>query len=373
MRFKVFTTITLLLFTCIVTGQTGYFSTDSSSTVGITLVDGGDIQNAQFCQVHKGDKIIRYTPNEVTDYGFEDGRVYFSRKIHWGDSSKTVFLRLIHKGNTKLYYYKEKGGKMYFIEKDSTVLIEIPKKDINGKSYSELLLNNTDDCPDVADAAKLVSYNNSSLSRFISQYNNCELKPFPFFKYGIFFGAVQSKLTLKSRNDEIINNSSFTTDNNPYFGVFVDAPLYGNDLSFFSSLGIYQSSFSANTQLNSYNADILINQTTLKVPLMIRYTVPSLKVRPYINAGVEYSYNVRNESIMYKATVDSNIVQFHTPTKDDLISNHQVGYVVGAGMQYHINYKRIVFVEIRYNKEYSLQLLGTYNKTNVEIISGINF
>ncbi len=374
MRIKTFITLALLLSALIVKGQNEYFSTDSTSSYGIKLVDGGDIINSQLCQVKKGDKIIQYTPYEVKEYGFKDGRVYISREIYIADSSKMVFLERLYKGETNLYYYKGKSIKTYFIEKDSTVFVEIPKEDKTEKHYSELLLNYTADCPNVSDACKLVSYNNKSISKLISRYNNCELKPFPFLKYGLFFGMVQSKLVLNSNSsDEVLFNTSFKNDNNLYLGLFVDAPISASDFSVFTSFGLYQSSFSSNTLSDSYDADVLINQTTIKVPLMIRYTFPSLNFRPYFNIGFNYSYNLRNESIIYKAELNNNIIQYQTPIKEDLIYDHQFGYACGMGIQYHLNYKRILFVEIRYNKEYSMKSEDMFNKNTLEIISGINF
>lgn len=374
MRLKTFITLTLILITIIVKGQSEYFSTDSSTSVGIKLKDGGDLINSQLCQVKEGDKVIQYTPYEVKEYGFKNGRVYISKEISIADSTEKVFLERLYKGETTLYYYKGKGVKTYFIEKDSTVFVEIPKEDKTEKPYFELLLDYTADCPNVSDACKLVSYNKKSVSKLISRYNNCELKPFPVIKYGLFFGMVKSKLVLNSSSsDEVLLNASFKYDNNFYLGLFVDAPISASDFSIFSSLGFYQSSFSSNILIGTYDFDVLINQTTIKVPLMIRYTFPSLNFRPYFNIGLNYSYNLRNESIIYKGEINNNSIQYQTPEKDDLIYDHQLGYACGMGIQYQINYKRALFVEMRFNKEYSMKSEDMFNKNTIEIISGINF
>lgn len=358
-------------------GQNAYLSTDSLTYIGIKLIDGGsDLKNSQFCQVKQEDKIIKYTPYEVKEYGFKDGRVYLSREIHITDSSKMVFLERLQKGKMNLYYYKGKSIKTYFIEKDSTMFVEIPKKDKTEKHYSDLLFNYTADCPYVSDACKLASYNKKSMSRLISQYNKCELEPFPFLKYGLFFGMVQSKLVLSSNTLVLLSNTSFRNDKNLYFGLFVDAPINVSDLSglsVFTSFGLYQSSFSSIASTDSYHTDILINQTTIKTPLMIRYTFPLLTFRPYFNIGVNYSYNLRNESVIYMAEVNDHIIQWQTPEKIDLISDHQFGYAYGMGIQCHLNYKRILSLEIRYNKEYSKESEDMFNKNTLEIISGINF
>jgi len=355
-------------------GQIEYFSTDTTSSYGVELIDGGELINSQFCRVKKGKETIEYTPYEVEEFGFKNGRVYISKEIQIGDSSKRVFLERLHQGNTTLYYYRGKGIKTFFIQKDSTVFVEIPKMEKTERHYSELLLNYTNDCSNVSDACKLVSYNKKSISKLIYRYNHCELRPFSFLKYGLFFGLVQSKLVLNSNNsDEDLFNISFKYDNNLYLGLFIDAPINASDFSVFTSLGLYQSSFSLNALSDSCDTDLLINQTTLKVPIMIRYTFPSLKFRPYFNIGIDYSYNLRNESIIYKAELNNNMIQYQTPIKEDLIYDHQLGYACGMGIQYHLNYKRILFVEIRFNKEYSMKADDMFNKNTLEILTGINF
>ena len=169
-------------------GQTEYFSTDSTASHGVELIDGGELINSQFCRVKKGEKTIEYTPYEVEEFGFKNGRVYISKEIQIADSSKRVFMERLHNGNTTLYYYRGKGIKTFFIQKDSTLFIEIPKQDTAKEDYSNQLSNLTNDCPSVLDASKLVRYNKKSLSKFIARYNKCELKPFPSFKYGLTVG-----------------------------------------------------------------------------------------------------------------------------------------------------------------------------------------
>lgn len=358
----------------IVKGQNEYFFTDSNATYGVKLVDGGDLMNSKFCQVKTEGKVVRYTPYEVKEYGLKNGRVYVAREINIADSSKMVFLQRLYNGKTTLYYYRGKRINTYFIEKDSTVFVEIPKEDNKEKQYTEMLLNYTADCPNVSSACKLVSYSKKSITKLISRYNDCELESFPFFKYGLFIGMVQSELVRNSniKNADLLN-TSFKKDNNPYAGIFVDAPINASNFSFFTSLGLYQSSFSSNKPSDSHDASILINQTTIKVPLMIRYTVPSLNFRPYFNIGLNYSYNLRNESVIYTAEINNNIVQYQSPVREDVIHDHQPGYACGMGIQYHLDYKRMLFVEARFNKEYSMKSAEMFNKNTFEIISGISF
>lgn len=211
-------------------GQSDYFSTDSTSSLGIKLIDGGDLINSQFCQVKKGDKTIQYTPYEVKEYGFKDGRVYISKEIQIADSSKRVFLERLKKGNTTLYYYRGKGLKTFFIQKDSTLFVEIPEQDTE-EDYSTQLLNLTKDCSNVSDACKLVSYNKKSLSKLISRYNQCELKPFPHFKYGFLIGYEFLRLIPSSEQNYNLKYFDYKYDGGFTIGIFLDNPILVSDIS----------------------------------------------------------------------------------------------------------------------------------------------
>ena len=109
-------------------GQNEYYSIDSSIYVGVKLIDGGAILNSRICQVKKDGEVVEYSPYEVKEYGFKDGRVYVSKEIQLSDSSKRrVFLERLYKGKANLYYYRAKGIKTYYIETDSGTFNRIAK------------------------------------------------------------------------------------------------------------------------------------------------------------------------------------------------------------------------------------------------------
>jgi hypothetical protein len=374
MRF--FTVITILLFLCvdIVQGQKDYYSTDSIMSVGVKLYNDGSIGNSIFCHVKKGDSIIKYSPEQVKEYGFGGGRIYISKEITGPDSAKIVFLERLVDGKTALYYYKGRDFTSYYLQKDSSALIMLPRSIQKRNDYNSQLTDLTSDCPDLADASKLVAYKKKSLAKFISRYNICELKPFPFIRYGVFMGMIQSRIILKPRiSDDLLNNFTFSNDNSFYYGLFTDIPILASDFSAFIGMGFYKSSFSSNYRTNTEDNDILIHQSTIKIPVLVTYTLPLLKYRPYFNLGVNYSYNIRNSSTIYKAGINNNIVQFEPPVKEDLTSASQLGFAVGSGIKFHLSYRRYIFAEIRYNMDFPVNYRYMLNKSSFELISGINF
>jgi hypothetical protein len=201
---KTFLLLIIFLVPLKIFSQNNFVDFDSITYVGATVVDGGDRLNSSICQVKKGGEIFKYSPNEVKRYGFANGRIYVSKVIHVNDTSvHRVFLEQLVNDKTTLYYYNGKTIRTFFIEKDSTLFIDLPRNDTQNKiSFHDKLFNITSDCRNVSDATKLVLYNKRSLSKLISRYNNCELKPFPFLKYGFVFGYGFTKLSPSSPGDQ---------------------------------------------------------------------------------------------------------------------------------------------------------------------------
>lgn len=75
----------------------------------------------------EGKEIIEYNPQQVSRYGFKEGSEYIARGITIQGNKKRVFLEQLVKGDLSLYHYREKGLETFFLEKDSTLFVELPK------------------------------------------------------------------------------------------------------------------------------------------------------------------------------------------------------------------------------------------------------
>lgn len=344
-------------------------------SVGVNLVDGRDLLNSRFCMMKMGDQIVRYTPYEVKEYGFKDGRVYLSKDIQTSDSVQRVFLERLEKGNTTLYYYKGKRNKTYFLEKDSILFVELPKrKEKRDITFRSNLQHITSDCPNVRDAAKLVNYNKKSLTNLITRYNNCELKPFPFFKYGLIIGYGTTKLIPSSAiENEYINQLDFKYDGGFTIGLFVDNPILVSDFSLHAELYYSRHGFSYNKLIENKDIDFVANISALKLPILIKYAYPSNKNRPFINAGGILAYNFKNDNSLYEASMTQNIIEIDDLKKTSLIYRNQVGYSIGGGLECKLNHKNFLFFELRYSKLYGLSDSGSLNNSEIHFITGINF
>lgn len=354
-------------------GQKGYFLSDSTSNYGVDVLEGDDITNSAFCRVKKGGSIIEYSPAEVKEYGFNDGRVYVSKEISSGGSSKRVFLERLQQGKATLYYYRSEGIRTFYIEKDSTIFMELPKNDGTKEKYSDRLLLLTNDCSNVSEAGKLVIYTRNSLSKLIEQYNICEQKPFPHFRYGITAGYEFSRLLPTGVEGSDLTNFNFRYDGGSSLGLFIDQPVLVSDFSVHAEITLSKHGYSYNKLTSSANMDYVANISSLKIPLMVRYTYPSEKIRPFVDLGLVGVYNVKNESLFFKDIIDGKTIEIIDTAHPALTDDYQTGYSLGSGIEYKLDYRKALLFELRYTRLYNQSPAEGRGSSNIILSTGISF
>jgi hypothetical protein len=353
-------------------GQHDYFSTDSLTFVGVTLIRGWNRDNAQTCKVKIGGKIKEYSPYEVSEYGYDRGRSYVSREIQIGSSTKRVFLEQLHDGNINLYFYREKGLRTFFIETDSASIVEMPKKNIANQHFTELLTTLIDDCPEVSDLRKLVCYNRNSLSRFFERYERCEFEPLARVRYGLIIGYEFSRLT-PSQQSELSTHFDYYYNRGFSAGAFIDYPILYKGFSAYSGIMYSQHGHSYYKYIDNKDIDLIANLSTINVPLLIRYARPSNKLRPLVNAGIFGAYHVKNEIFHYEAIFENNTIEIIESESGSLINDINMGYNIGAGIEYKLNYKNSLSLEIRYSNQFGILDSPLYRTSGFNLLTAINF
>ena len=354
-------------------GQGGYIATDTSKTVGVTILDGGEKGNARDCQIKDGDKIIRYSAYDLSEYGYKEGPVFVSKEIEFSGTPRRVFLERLFKGKVILYYYRADGIKTFYLQKDSSFFIELPKESAEGKRYNEQLSELTNDCEAVALVTKHVSYNKKSLTSLVSRYNDCVSKPFPHFRYGLNIGYDVSHLNPTSGNpNEKIKYMDFKYDGGFTLGLFIDNPIAGSDFSFHTGIDFSRHGFSSNKILNGNELDFVANISSVEIPLQIRYVYPSDLIRPFANIGILGAYNLRNETMFFETVVVNNLVEIFDAQVSDLISDIHYGYSFGGGVEYKINFRNSLIFELRYTKRIGIEKESIDN-SGFKFVTGFTF
>lgn len=365
-------------------GQSDYYEIDSLITVGVDVVDGGDMMNAKVCQIEFGKITKQLTPYEVVSYGFKNGRVYVSKMIPTTDSVKLVFLERLVDGKTTLYYYRNEKAGTYYIEKDSSLFTELPRFDINQPDlkFNDKLSSLTSDCQNITDATKLVKYTNSGIVLLIKRYNACEQRPFPFFKFGVILGPEITKLHANRNIDDLYSDPSLNPDFTDFnfenefgffAGLFIDIPIFPSDFSIHTDIYINRHSYTYHVGSSQTDLDLTANIASLSCPILFRYTMPYNTFRPFFNAGFCLAYNFINKSSLFKATIKPHSIEIDNVASHSLFSDFSSGYSVGSGIEYKYNYKRSIFIELRFNKYYSLYSSGALDTSVFQILTSINF
>lgn len=334
---------------------------------------GSDIENAQICREIRNDSVYTYTPYDLKWYRYGQ-RFYLAKEIQFAGEAKRVFIERLVTGKISLYYYSEKNLKRFYIEQEGSYFTELIKESKSNTAFRDTLAKYSLDCNNITDAVKSVKYNRKSLAQFIEMYNGCEYRPFQYSKFGMYLGFQRSYLSISSKNStdsDALSGAKFNTDQSLLVGIFVDLPVLKSNITFHPEIYYTKNAFSSHHFQNNFDTDIVINLSTLNVPVLFRYTFPFRQFRPFINSGIVYSYHLRNEKVIYKSQMINNVVEIQQESPESLMLLNQLKISVGMGFQYMINYRKSVFCEFRYNSHSSFE--SKLNLDNINLNVGVIF
>jgi opacity protein-like surface antigen len=349
-----------------------YITNDNSIYAGVEIIDGGDLKNARICQVKKDGEIITFTPYEVNEYGLKDGQVYISTEILSAGSLKRVFLQRLHDGEITLFYLRETGIKTFYIQKDHDLLIEMPKRNTQGESYTSQLLRLTKDCPGVSDATRLVSYKKRPLTKLMQRYDHCEIKPFPRIRYGVSVGYGVSVLVPASEQNELFQNFAYDYNGGSSVGIFINSPILLSDFSAHAEVVFSKHGFSYNAFENEKDLDLVANFSVLNIPVLVRYAYPSNRFRPFINAGLTGTHFLRKETLLYETSISKSIIKINQTEVNSVMNDFHIGYAIGGGIEYKLNLRNSLFLELRYNSQFKQGHFEFLGISAYKITAGIN-
>ena len=353
--------------------QAGYYVRDTTIQAGVKPVDQGALKNARGMIIDYKTRTDRFTPEEIQEYGFPDGRVFFSRVISVDGQPQRVFLERIGQGKLDLWYFAGFDGDRFFVERPAegqaaagqyrwpsgqqpeSSLIELPGEDGREGPLRALLASWTSDCPQVAEALKVVRFNKKSLSAFMSRYNTCSSKPMPIARFGVTVGGSTTRWGHRRPEMEGLRTTAFPNDPALVAGVFADLPVFADGFTFHPEILYSGNSWSAHSENQEATFDFLISTASLQVPLLFRYTLPSPRWRPFINLGGTFTRHLRNDNTIYRTTVNDGVATIAMTTGEALTARDMAGYAVGGGLQVALDHRRSLFLEIRHNGSAPLQ------------------
>jgi len=212
----------------------------------------------------------------------------------------------------------------------------------------------------------------NSLNTLSSLINNeVELANRFIGKLSLIYRYILDNSVKTKISNELLRNVEFNNDYSIIFGLFLDLPILCSYYSFHPEIYFQKNTFSYHSESENKTNDVIINASNLNLPILFRYTYPSLLIRPYLNIGSNFSFNYRNENAIYQANISNDIIEIYDVKESIFYSERQIGYIVGGGFQYKINNKNSIFIELRF-----IQQFATNNETmgtgSFQFFTGIN-
>ncbi|TVQ08585.1 MAG: hypothetical protein EA361_16405 [Bacteroidetes bacterium] len=359
--------------------QSDYYSTDSTVVVGVTVIDQGAFLNARVCIVEKPNQKLEFTPYEISEYKTQ-GKVYVSKEIEKNGEQRKFFLERLVDGNVSLYYFRAKGGRIYYFQEEGKELTALPRRlSTNGKqSYKEILSNELQNCTHTPQHLRIARYNKRALAGFFNKYSSCSPLPFSVTRYGIIAGYGSFVHSVPGYSSEtLVRNFNFRYHPQYVVGAYIDKPLYRNAVSLYMALTISEHAESGFVRYDDTDLDILTNSVNLQLPLMIRYRLHTHALTPFVSAGGIIGHDLYNNTRVFQTHFEQEVITTNLVPHNIPEVNPFVGFTAGAGMEYRLNFRNRISIEVQYlnmlpmgsNKTKTI-LLG---RSGFQLLTGINF
>jgi hypothetical protein len=167
-------------------------------------------------------------------------------------------------------------------------------------------------------------------------------------------------------------NLSFSNESHVTLGLFADLPIY-KYFSFHPE--IY---YLKNAKLNEQASSIIgmsFNREYINLPLLARFSFINLKSRaiPYVQVGPEIIYLIKGETNGYEIRNATGYETQLTEWDTYFHKNFSMTINAGIGLEYKLNRRHSLFVDIRYRFEPSMQLLDNRKTSMNSVFTTLSF
>lgn len=176
----------LLLFICYQTSASngfirGFIISSGGDTIHGFLLPQNSRSASKYCVFKESlnGKSRRIGPDEISGYRYMDGKYYVSKSIPADPKDvKPVFMEYLIKGITNVYYYRDRNGEHYYIEKPPSGLVELTEKEstydgtyIKPSQYRGKLSALMFDCDSISEEIQNTRLSHQSLITLAKNYH----------------------------------------------------------------------------------------------------------------------------------------------------------------------------------------------------------
>lgn len=354
--------------------QKGFIHKGKKATVGLTLIKGSDHNNAQYIRVNnkKEKKIIKYTPDDITAYGFEKRSTFTAFELELDGQKKRFFFERLYKGKYDVYYFGlNKASVKFFIARgDKTSLDPIP---LAKKDYIAFIGQLIQECPQGKANLNFLQLTKDHVKRFFKNYGTCSESNLPRLRYGVEVGISSIKYSPNASETNVLNSADLSAKTGYFVGATLEYPIKASNFSLVSGLRYHKFRGADLFDTNDKTYDLIVKQSRIEVPFLVRYTRFSQKTSPYLGVGVTYSQNLSGESTLYSYHTIGD--QTFVDEAVSGITNKQFGLTVESGAIWRYSTKHSLKVQVSYHslKKVQSDLSETMGTNNFLFTLGLLF
>lgn len=388
----------------------GYIVTHNSDTLRGLVDNRTEAKNARqvgFKSTLSGE-VVKYDPTTINAYGFTGDKMYEAKTIpHDSTSSEKAFVELLVKGKISLYHFKE-DGRLY-IEKDAKPLQALYQTDIkvyqNGLPYIQTRKNYIGtlqwymaDCSHIQKKIDQAKLDYLSLMKLVDAYNHCgqeirslrTKRKFMVISAGAVGGLQSSKMHSSTESRgliEYINHAQFGSSHQPFGGMFIKTnfPWITTKVSLYVEAQYTKAHYHTDyvwtmpNALVNYREELAYTFSYLRLPVLLRYTFPRGKIKPFVQAGGTFDFVLSQSGRHISEQEWTNTKTVYTFENKPASFDRSFFYgTLGTGLEFSLSKKLWGFIEIRgaYGTTSSTTLSAQKISTTFQILSlqtGIGF
>lgn len=325
---------------------------------------------------------IAYSPVDISAYRFDDnGKFFVSKETPLESGNKMLFLEFLIKGKASIYFMRD-NMEHYFIETEKDKLSELSEsqkiiensngvKWIKQPRYKGKLKYILSDCPEIASKIETLSLQPKELINLAKDYHEkvCDSEQCIVFERkskpvkirtrieaGVGFSQFRNQITHTNFSPGALIACKFDFEN-LLFSAEQTTFQTGLILQHYSNYTRYRDGH--NSWVWNYVKDttnVTLNTLAIKIPLIVNYTFPLGKVKPYIGGGIMNSFA--------KSSSTEIIRKFPL---------YQIGLVGMTGVSYTLNNSHKLNIGLSF--EYNIDLVDidffySLRSRNLSIVLG---
>jgi hypothetical protein len=363
--------------------RSGYVVTNNADTIHGLISYKGNKANSSQCKFKKDKKTeaIKYTPNDILMYRFDNGKYFISRIAPLSETK--VFLEYLINGTVDVYYYRDDKGEHYLIDTGDNKLTELQHGDIeyfvnnqrytrSDKSYEAVLKSAFAKSPSIQKRVDHLSMTHKSLIQISKDYHNevCNSEtcivyeknlPKSVFTWGPMISL--NHYTVKNDHKYFPHEVYYFRDSNfkpqTYFayGFFIrqNIPMlnerlfYGIETTFHQrGSETFNKTYAITGSQNYYVDHITYKSNALNTNVSIRYEFYGDRIRPAFLGGLYYDVNISSKYKRVTTYKIGNDESYIGSTDKGPMMGNNYGLMAGAGLVFNLYGKKSFILDVRY-------------------------